>query len=54
MKNIWLLFLGVLFIQCQSDKKTKTVPVARKVVSKTEINNSSSNEIQKLSEYGFF
>ena len=54
MKNSWLLLLGVLFIQCQSDKKTRTVPVARKVVSKMEINNSSSNEIQKLSEYSFF
>ena len=54
MKNSWLLLLGVLFIQCQSDKKTRTVPVARKVVSKMEINYSSSNEIQKLSEYGFF
>ena len=47
-------FSWVLFIQCQSDKKTKTVPVARKVVSKMVINNSSSHEIQKLSKYGFF
>ena len=54
MKNIWLLFLGVIFIECQSDKKTKIVPVARKVVSKMKINNSISNEIQKLSEYDFF
>jgi uncharacterized repeat protein (TIGR03806 family) len=46
--------LGFFFIQCQSDKKTKIIPVARKVVSKIKINSSISNEIQKLSEYDFF